>query len=514
MFFLRNIILSIGFLLATLTSYASTTFQSPELYTQPLEVRLTFDRYKMPDNIATMGVIGIHALANFTPNWYGGIGFYGSISGQNGGYFALSLDGGYQHKITGPLWFDIGNNIGSGGGKNAPVGGGLYIQPHVGLSYHTKYFSIGPYYSYVNFFDGGIKSNQFGISLSLPTSASYADPSYYGISFVSKTDSPSFTLSKNYLAILGQLFIPKNGTTDTSGNVNDNNIKMVGIELGHFINKHALVFAQITGAFSGRINGFASALFGIGYQLPLAFNNNIKLAGKLGVGSAGGGNVETGGGFIIHPQLGLEYSFNKSLAASLYGGYLDAPKGDFKVKTIELGLKYYFTNTTLGNHDDDNFTNEIFTYHDWRIRLLNQTYFNPRANDGSSTPCIQLLNLNLDYYLNSYFYATGQTAFAYDGKGLATGGYFSGMLGMGLQTPKHTKLGFSSFGEILFGTAGGIKLDIGSGALIEPILGINYQITPYWGLQASIGRLIALHGDFNTTTLNAGLTYKFALLEK
>ena len=176
---------------------------------------------------------------------------------------------------------------------------------------------------------------------------------------------------------------------------------------------------------------------------------------------------------------------------------------------MNLMFKYHFDNAYLADAGGATPTGQL-KYQGWRLRVMNETYFDPDRTSSSSTSPIQLANVNIDYSLNHYFYLTGQTAFAYSGGNV--GGYFSGLMGAGVQVPVYHNSPVAVFAEALGGAAGGAGLDIGDGALVEPLAGINYQVTSSWGLQVSAGRLIALKGDFNSTVLNAGVSYSFATL--
>jgi hypothetical protein len=460
-------------------------------HSQQVTYQLSYTQLQMPQGVKPLGILGLHGHVNLTPNWYAGLGFYGGVKGESGGYFAMSLDGGYQHKITGPLWVNIGANIGAGGGRHTAVGGGLYVQPHAGLSWHFKRFNLGANYNWLKFTDGQIESSQIGLTLSVPTEQIIAPFSDAGSSI-------NVTPHTSYMALLGQAYVPNKGTRDASGNISDHTTEFVGAEYGRFITPRWFLFANITGAFHGRGNGYANALIGAGFHYPLTTDQRLSLNAKLAAGSGGGGNVNTGGGLILSPMLGLEYQLTGHVALEADGSYLTAPEGDFNNKVVTLALQYYFKNPLNVT------TNQ--TLDGLRLRLSNETYLSPKSKTGVTNPDMQLINLNIDYWLTHHWYITGQTAFAYKGK--QTGGYFSGLIGPGFQWPLYKNL--SIYGEALIGTAGGAGLDIAEGALAEPVLGINYQITTDIGILASIGRLIALKGAFSSTTLNAGLSYRFA----
>ena len=483
-------------------SYAAA---STDLKTQPITTQISYEQYKLPNNLPSLGVLGAHVLANITPNWYAGLGFYGGVNGTSGGYFALSLDGGYTHSLYKKLWWDIGTNVGAGGGRSTAVGGGFYVEPHAGLSYHFDHFNLGAQYSYVNFTDGQIESHQWGVTLSVPTSISYGD---YAHSGETVQNAYGLALSRNYIALMASAYIPNKGTRDTGGHISDGTIQLIGVDFGHYFTKRWFGYGQALGAYHGRRNGYADALLGVGYQLPLALNGKLSALARFGLGSGGGGGANTAGGFVVAPQVGLQYRFTQSFAIEANGGYLSAPAGDFNNVTASLLLKYYFDQAQpdADNQDDTG----PLSYQGWRLRLGNQTYFSPRNTRGATNPTMQLIDVHFDRRLYKHLYATGQMAFAYVGE--ATGGYFSGMLGLGTQWAITSSKRLSIFGEGLVGTAGGAGLDIGSGALYEPVIGLDYALNKTWSLQTSVGRLMAFSGKFQSTVLNVGLGLRFATL--
>lgn len=464
---------------------------------QPITYQLSYQQYQMPAGVKPLGVLGLHGYVNFTRNWYAGMGVYGGVKGQSGGYFALSLDGGYTHPIVGPLWLDAGASVGAGGGRSTDVGGGLYVHPRVGLSWHWQQMHLGVNYSWIKFTDGQVNSTQLGMTVSFPTTIAIAPFTQFG-QHLTMNQQLLNTLQPSYIAMLGQIYWPHQGTRTVHGQPGNQRTDFVGAEFAHFLSTNSFWFVNATGAFHGRGNGYANALLGLGWQYSLSENQRWLINTKLGVGSGGGGDVDTGGGLVIEPMLGLEYRLNQHYAVALSGSYLTAPEGDFNNWIATAAIKYYFANN-LHLH-------AATTLQGWRIRLANETYLKPRARTGATNPSMQLMNVNFDYWLNRSWYLSGQTAFAY--KGQHTGGYFSGLLGPGVQWPLTHRLAL--FAEGLFGTAGGAGLDIGSGAMWQADVGCNYRITPAIAAQASIGRLSAFKGEFASTIINVGMAYRFA----
>ena len=55
---------------------------------------------------------------------------------------------------------------------------------------------------------------------------------------------------------------------------------------------------------------------------------------------AGGGNIDTGGGLLIHPQVMSHIKLNQIYAISSSLGYIHAPTGSFNSWQASLGLTY------------------------------------------------------------------------------------------------------------------------------------------------------------------------------
>ena len=490
----------------------TVTDTSVKLHAVTVEPRISYEQYHMPNSTQPLGVVGLHGLVDFNNWFYGGLGFYGAVRGQSGGYFALALEGGLQHRLWRQVLIDGGARVGGGGGSNSPVGGGLYYEPYLGLKYDFNYFRTGLYYSYIHFVYGQITSQQLGLELTVPFTFNYATATYIDPSmrFVDLNTSlwKYIGSSRNSIAAMIGAYFPNDGVIERSGQVMDSRFDFLGIEATHYFLEKGFLFFKIRGAFHGHQNGYADAMLGLGYRFPL-IREKLDALIKMSAGSGGGGAVDTGGGFIYEPALGIEYHVGPKLGVELNAGYVNAPQGTFKAKEMSLLFKYYLSNANLASSSSQTSNMQISDhgyFQAWRIRLLNQTYLTPRSNSGTDNPTMQLLNVNLDYFIQKYFYLTGQTAFAYKGK--QTGGYFTGMLGIGGETPTILHKPITLFTEILVGTGGGAGLDIGDGAMVNPLVGINYQVNDAFGSQVSIGRLIALQGQFQSTNFNLGLTYK------
>ena len=205
---------------------------------------------------------------------------------------------------------------------------------------------------------------------------------------------------------------------------------------------------------------------------------------------------------MIWPAVGLNYAFTATDSLEMDGGYLKAPSGNLGAKTLLIGWNHAFTmldGESARAIEEAHLTN-------WRFRFSNETYFHPARDSQLSDENIQLIKLKFDRFLNHYFYLTGQGSFAY--AGYHAGSYAVGELGLGAQTLQQAKH-FSLYSELLIGAAGGGGIAVNQGAIAQPMVGINYQFTPYLGWQMATGRVMTFSGKLNSAVIDTGLSLSF-----
>lgn len=478
--------------------------------------RFSYDNnIQMPNTIHSMGLLGLNYFADITPNMYGGLGGYGAIRGTQGGLFTVGIGGGLHHEFI-PHWFgDVGMFVGGGGGRASLVGGGLMLRPNIGMAYAWSWARLGVHYSYISFPSGEIHSQQVGVDFDIPTNFYYLSPensnvgrSLFQLNDIQLPSGKFIGFQRNDFAILLQAYLERAGTKNTEGTVQDSTIKLVGAEFDHYFGENIFWWLKTSGAFSGIPNGYMDVLGGLGYHYSLG-SSGFALVPQLGIGAGGGGAVDTGGGFLVNPLIGLEYPLTKRFALRVSTGYLGSPYGELSTVPIAGELLYHLDIATA--------TDKLSSWEDrqyeiqgWRIQFLNQTYFHPQRTFSSTTSAIQLIGIQIDQLFSPLFFMSYQGMGAYSG--FHAGGYATGMLGPGIQSKElfHQRLQF--FSSILVGAGGGGGLAISGGSLIEPVVGFRFAFTPSIGLQASVSEMKALQDNLSTPSLNVGLTVRFDTL--
>jgi len=478
--------------------------------------RLSFDSIRMQDKKGSMGLLGCYYLAKINPLINGGIVGYSAIKGDQGGLFVLGIQGEIYHSLISRLWIRSGVFVGGGGGK-VGTGNGSMVRSHIGISYDFDRFKIGSNYSYIRFPDSKISDKQFSLSVTIPTQFYYFNPNYIGkkindlnmVKHISGSDNIIF--NRNHMAIVLQNYFQKLGTKNTSGQVQDNTIWLIGVELGRFITKNTYVLLKTAGAFKGNPHGYMDFLAGIGYNYPLTAKY-FSLSGKITAGSGGGGHVETGGGFLLETNIGLKLNFTPNTAMQFDGGYLNSLNGNFKAMSLTSKFLYSIEIADIVPTNNIESAGGSYTFNTWAIRISNLVYRAPKRTDNIASDDVHLICVKFDKLLNKHFFLTGQTHFAYAGK--YVGGYATGMIGAGMQSKEIFSDQIKAHVELLLGAGGGGHLALGHGGIAQSVAGLTYNVNNYIGVLISIGEVFALNNDLNSTVINLGLAINFSTLTR
>lgn len=486
-----------------------------ELHRQSGFFRISYDNLKMPQNNPHMGLLGLNYFADFTPDIYGGVGAYGAVTGKQGGLFTLGIGAGVHHKFARHWWGDLGMYVGGGGGRSSMVGGGLMLRPSAGIEYDFDWARLGLHYSYITFPDGQIHSSQIGLDLDFPYEFPYIRYQDVGSSLINFNDiglmnGKYLTVQRNDFGLLLQAYVQKAGTKSVDGGLQDGTIGLVGAELDHYVTEKLFWSLKASGAFRGIPNGYMDVLGGLGYRWGIG-QYGFALVPQLNLGAGGGGNVDTGGGVLMQPQLGVQWPITSHFAARLSGGYLWAPQGQLKATTI-TGQVFYHLDVATPGDKSSTFDRNEFSTHAWRIQLFNQTYIHPeRVNEATTSPD-NMIVVEIDQLFSPHFFLSYQAASAY--AGVHAGGFATGMIGAGVQTSELCNHRLQPFAQLLIGAAGGGGLKVAGGSIIEPVIGIHYIVTPSIGLMASVGDVKALNDVFNSPVFNIGVSIRFGMLDR
>ena len=505
-FFLLILISSFGF--------SQTTDKIPEKRTQKGFAMIDFLSIDMPSdplipNENHLGLLGKHYNLEFN-NFYTGIGIYGALRGDRGGFFTLGVNLGYRNFISENLFLDSGIHFGGGGGAGAPDGGGAFVLPHFNLGYQFKHFSLTSGYSYINFFDGGnIKSHQLHVALQVPLDFTYANYSDSEKSYQSKnlkeTDWNKPFSRFSFMFHLNNLRASGSSIRTDGISLNGSTIRLAGFEVNSYLNKNWFTFLRFDGAYDGIKAVYMDVFFGAGYHLSMNKNRTNVLA-KFGIGGGGGGGVDTQGGILIYPDISLEQYLFDNIYASINTGFVMSPNSHFSSRSYGFGIKYYMNVNGISGKEFSTKGTSKFKGFEF---ILKQDFYHNAKRITNPTEDLYQMAFQINYHLNKTFYLAGQTAFANFGN---AGAYAEGIVGLGIQTGSFFNDKVSLFTQFLAGGAGGGNISTGEGLIIKPSVGFNYKLSNTLSLRAAGGYVKARGGTLDTYTANIGISYKLAFL--
>jgi len=470
-------------------------------------VRLTFESLNLPGG-ESMGMLGGDVLVQVHDNLRVGVGSYGAVQGQRGGFITLGVEGELQQRISDAWVSHAGLFLGAGGGhgSNALSGGGLMLRGDLGITYESKgYGNIGLGVSHVRFPSGDISSTQPYVQYEYPFN------SLLGSGWLAPPPKDSslridpVQANNNEFALVGRHYEMASKARRDDGGVQNSTMQLVGVEWLSYLNDNWFVKVESEGAMGGDNNGYMQILLGGGLRLPITRSTSIKL--HAAAGPAGGGGADVGGGLLLDAGLGLQQKISSHLAMELSAGGVMAPSHTFEALNVALKLNYQFGMPDVGSTPVSWYGLGEFDTTPLRVRLTNQTYF--KADDhwrnGDVNQDVSNLGVQMDYFLTPNWYLTGQGLAAYAGD---AGAYMVGEVGLGgvwNATPN-----WFIEGEALFGAAGGGGLAVGSGLVAQANASVGYRLNKALSIIATAGRIEALQGDFKANVAGLSLAYQFS----
>ncbi len=479
-------------ILAVLLAAGPLVAGDPQAIT--LRTTLRAETVRLPD-AESMGLVGLSATAQFG-GFYLGPGLYGAARGERGGLFTFGLEGGYRARPfpSLPLEMDAGIFIGGGGGAAAPQGGGLMLRPHAGLALALGRFRLGAELSEVRFPNGDISSSQAAISLAFTADRLWA-PDWAGRwSGAAQWEGRAFALDA--------VRLDPEPTTRTRSGGTQPGFDLAGAGFTKALSGPFFQFANASGAARGSSSGYAQILGGLGVHANLVGPLGVEL--RVGTGLGGGGDVDTGGGWLVSGEAALTARLGSWQASAGYG-LLRAPGGSFRARAATIRLSHRFA---IPSPSAEGEAIGAFDLSEWRVGSGLMIYRDaPRVSGGAGT--VQIMTLRADRLLNHGLYLSAEAGSATGG---GAGGYSTGLGGLGWQTPAFANQRL--FLEAAAGAGGGGGLRTGGGLLASFRAGWRAALPLGLGLEASAGRVRAANGGLDTTTYGFGLSLHFTAPER
>jgi len=469
---------------------------------------MTYESVNLPAN-EKMGLLGGSLLYDVN-DWLAlGGSAYGAMAGQRGGFITLGAAAEIHRDIGEYLEINAGGFVGAGGGRGgfALQGGGLMLRTYAGaLLKSDAWGALGGGVSWVDFPNGAIHSVQPYLSYAFPFTTLLPK----GWVELPADDAGTWlnigTAEQEFIVLYRRYRIPSGVVTDR-GTPQHRSMGLMGVEWDRYLDDHWFIKLESEGAMQGQSHGYMQILAGAGYRQALNRESWIKLS--LAVGPAGGGSVATGGGVLLDAQLAFQRKLTDHLFVQSSLGYVNAPGASFHATSFSLGGGYHFE--TPDTHAAQVSLPDLagFDARHLRIRLVDQRYVQdaPNWRNHHAKLDVDLLGFQLDYFVNDWFYLTGQGIAAYKGQ---AGGYMTGLVGAGVHIPLAQTSWFAE-ADLLGGAAGGGGLDVAGGLVWQADVAIGWRLNEAYSVQGSYGIMQAPQGNFRSKVLSISLGYYFTV---
>jgi hypothetical protein len=261
---------------------------------------------------------------------------------------------------------------------------------------------------------------------------------------------------------------------------------------------------ETAGAYGGKVDGLAQVFAGASYEF--CRQGAWRCHAGLMLGSAGGGDVHSGGGVLGRVLVGGQRELGRHWQGLFEVGQTSALNAPFNAFTVTFGLGYRYE-TLLSKPGEVSGWSDNGHWKRNRVRAGVQRYFADPSSlrkSGVGEDYVDLLTLKLDSFVSRQAFLTGQALGAFDGE---AGGYAVGLLGAGYQYP--LAAGFFLEGELTAGAGGGGGISAGDGLLIQPMVSFGKVMTSQLSLALQLGYVTSWDAELSADVVEISMNYRF-----
>jgi hypothetical protein len=305
----------------------------------------------------------------------------------------------------------------------------------------------------------------------------------------------------------GQRYQPPASTRLLDGSPGKAPLDLPSFEARVGLGSGAFLDLDMAAAARGQADGYMDVFLGVGWRAEFV----PGLAGlfRVGAGSAGGGNLDVGGGAAFKAMAGLEAGLGRGLLVSVQGGYVATPAASFKARVASLYLGRRFSLAAPGGER----TEGPGAWEDsgWSFRPSFLRIAHPQRRGDVQGPDLELMGLQFGHDMGKGFELVGQGNFATAGQ---AGGFAQGLVGLAWRSPALGGVGPHVRLQAMAGASGGGGVDTSGGLCTQPSAGLEQSLGGGWQLQVLAGRVRAPRGKLDAPTFEAGLAWRFTVPER
>ena len=473
-------------------------------------LRFSFQNVRIANN-EIMGLYSFHYdLINvwqLLPGLFFSIGGYGAVTGERGGFFVGGYGAGYNFMIFDIFGLEAGLFFGGGGGGGAPQGSGLMLQQYIAFQIYILGVGFQIMGSNIDFPNGDIGSRQIAVGCVIPIESWVVLP----VSPENDNVNSFYETGPFRMLISPLVYFPRKGSRFTNQAPLSGPVGLIGFGMEYYFRPKWFTKFSFYGAFYGGVDGYAQMLGGLGFA-PFSIKG-VEMTSIIQAGAGGGGAVQTGGGFLIKPSIGIRAQVWQHYGVFFDFGYTFAPDGLFGAWSVEAGLIRDILPLSFDESDTGKTIPGFIKSDQWKIVVLNKTFLPVNhVTLKSGVPMemvIHLVGFSLYHPITRHLNWTGQAFGAWYG---GIGGYAEGLLGFEVHAAPFRKWqSLKLSASILGGAAGGGGADVGSGIVWEASGGIIYKISNISSIMIKGGFFDAVNESFQGVVIRCGLSIDFSI---
>lgn len=438
----------------------------------------------------------IMATADLGGGFHIGQSVYSAAWGDAGGLFIGGFEGFKRFDLTESTSVDIGGFIGGGGGASVVIGDGLMTKPQITLNRAFESgFMVHAGVGWTRVTGSAINTPTLTFAVSRNTEIS-ADPG-----FVAARPASGFTIAS--VSGMGRYYYPISSSRRFKAGLMTP-MYLVGGEFTfrNLGNDHVELFGAAMGAAYGDGGGYAEWLAGPRFYSAPMLGGRMRAFADAGVGFAGGGDVDSGGGLIYAASAGVDLGLWRGFHAQAGAMGIGSVTGDFHAVAAFVRGALRFDDPASNATGVDG-----TAAHHWRFTTgLSDQFSHPgfrRPGHPFTGSDPLLVETGVDLFFGDRFYVNGSGYTVVYGN---SGGFAMGTVGVGYEFPLGEK--FAIDAEVFGGAAAGGGINTNGGAMYGVKGEFDYKFNDHLTFSAGAGKWWSL-GGAHPVTLHAAVKIPF-----
>lgn len=477
------------------------------LQAQPAAFEVNWTPLRLPTG-QRIALLGASYMVAMNDDWGVGPSFYGAAKGNSGGIFTVGFTAQRRWRVASNLHAAASLYAGAGGGLGSDqvrFGGGLMLRPEFSLRTEFGPWYTGVSLAHTRFPSGNVGGTSLGFVLG------------YSEGFLSYTPDDAGRQTKAFrrsgvgfdeIALSVGAYEPRSGSRGRSG-APAKRIGKLGASLRQYVSEGAWWGFEAAGAAQGGTDGYMEVLVGLGQDYAMG-SRDLRAGWHLATGLGGGGDVDTGNGWLVKGGPTLRWKTPWGPSLQLDAGVMGSLTGRFKstYARFSLGLPLDHAVGSFGEPNEADGVVQTQTVYASLQRLSKVRFKNGREE------AVGHIAMVLTRDLGPHLYGVAQAGSAAFG---SAGAYSFGLFGLGLQSRTQARQGLRMGAEVLVGAAGGGGVDINGGAAMQAeawgewVFGAEGRLR----LRTGLGQWRTLRGQTQSSPLvNVSLGYAFGTLQR